>query len=136
MRILERAMAKRRAGDDELRGRHRCQRLVRVVAIELDLGVPQQVSLARLLQHGARVHAADLLERNSARHIPANAVGGLTEEAERCLEQLRQHAGEPMQYAGLRMMLSKVAEEDGRARTRYQTFGDLRGRPARCTILE
>ena len=110
--VLDGAVAERRHRDHEVGRVHRRQRLARIVAVELDFGVPEQIGAARLREH-RRVRSCPGGSPAGAApgEVATHAVGRFPQKAQARTGDLRQFVGEPMQSGSLRMVLSEIAQE-------------------------
>ena len=117
--VVRRAVLERRQGDDELCLLHGVQRCLRVVAIELDFGVQQDVGLAGGSEHRRGI---DLAGRPG--DISAHAVGRFAEEPDFRPEAIGQRLRDCVQLRRLRMLLREIAEQDRDVLSRLEAFAD------------
>ena len=101
---------------------HRFHRGARIVAIELGLGVQQQVGLAarpawRRIKTTCRGHRLG--------QISTDAVGRLAEKSEPCAQQRRQFLREQLQLRRLRMLRGQIAEKYAGMLARDEAGGDV-----------
>src|SRR5207248_6826720 len=95
--------------DHEVRSAHRLDRRARVMAVEIRLGVEEEVGFSRLLEQGPRVQAA--LRGNAPGEIAPDAVGGLAQKAEPAAGEAGELLREPLELRRLRMLRGEVAEQ-------------------------
>ena len=121
VRIVECLVLVGRQGNHELRLLHCGQCLHRVVAIKLGLDAEQNVRSPRLPHHLLRV---ETVLRQRVGNIATHTVGGLTEEAKLCPDQICQYLRKCVQLACSGMLLGKIAEENAGVLAGSQAIGD------------